>query len=207
MKPEAPSLGDMSPRTDPAVGARQGRYRPDTDGSAGLHAAERQVRFPGDPKRRASIRIIRRFSLSAERVFHAWLAPEIAGRWLFATASRPMAHVDIDPRVAGSFRFVDRWHDPSLEYRGEYVQIIPHRRLAFTLRSGDEPRAVTRVKVDLAALKQGCVLTLTHQRVSPDHAIRTRQRWIGILYGLGVTLDARPLDALPEHERLILTSP
>lgn len=193
MKPETLSDGGAPPQTDPAVGAPTGRYRPVAEESAALDAAERKGRWRADPKRRASIRITRRFRAPAQCVFDAWLAPDIAGQWLFATASRPMAHVAIDPRVAGAFRFVDRWHDQTLEYRGEYVEIIPHRRLAFALRTGEAPRAVTRVQVDIAPLTQGCALTLTHERLSPNDAIRTRQRWTGILYGLGVTLDLRPL--------------
>jgi hypothetical protein len=49
--------------------------------------------------------------------------PEIAGRWLFATASRPMARVEIDARVEGSFRFVDRRIGAITEYTGEFIEM------------------------------------------------------------------------------------
>ena len=54
----------------------------------------------------ALIRIAARYNATTERVFNAWLNPGIARRWLFATAARPIAQVEIDSRVAGSFRFV-----------------------------------------------------------------------------------------------------
>src|SRR5438046_1332656 len=57
-----------------------------------------------------------RFAASPERIFNAWLDPPFAARWLFATASRPIAHVEIDARVGGAFRFVDRHYDKSTEY-------------------------------------------------------------------------------------------
>ncbi|MGH7187364.1 MAG: SRPBCC family protein, partial [Pseudomonadota bacterium] len=80
-----------------------------------------------------TVRVARRFRAPPEQVFNAWLDARVAGRWLFATASRPMAHAEIDPRVGGSFRFVDRRNDERVEHIGEYLEIRPPRRLVFTL--------------------------------------------------------------------------
>src|SRR5439155_2680936 len=55
-----------------------------------------------------TLRLMWRFDARAQRVFDAWLDPPFAARWLFATASRPIAHVEIDACVGGAFRFVDR---------------------------------------------------------------------------------------------------
>ena len=55
-----------------------------------------------------AVRVRRRFGTSPKRVFDAWIDPGVAGKWLFATASRPMTDVEIDARVPGSFRFADR---------------------------------------------------------------------------------------------------
>ncbi len=142
-------------------------------------------------KRRAPIHVARRYRASPEHVFRAWLDPRVAGHWLFATASRPMAHVAIDARVAGSFRFVERRFDDLVEHRGEYVEIVPHRRLAFTLATSDRPHVVTRVRVEVRPLARGCEVRLLHENVPPGEARSTRARWSGILYGLGATLDAR----------------
>jgi uncharacterized protein YndB with AHSA1/START domain len=148
-------------------------------------------------KRNTSIRVSRRFRAPAEDVFDAWLDPGVAGKWLFATASRPMAKVAIDARVAGSFRLVERGSGKPVAYTGEYVEILPPRRLAFTLSADHHPRAVTRVRVDIVPLKSGCDLTVTNENVPPDYASRTEARWTGILYGLGVTLDTKVEPAAP----------
>ena len=132
------------------------------------------------------IRVARRYSAPPDRVFGAWLDRETAGSWLFATALHPMAHVAIDARVAGSFCFVD---GQDTEYSGEYLQIIRPRRLAFTLLVGGEPGIVTRVAIEIVALKRGSELRLVHEDVPADRAARTEARWTGILYGLGVALD------------------
>ncbi|HEX6136867.1 MAG TPA: SRPBCC family protein [Casimicrobiaceae bacterium] len=151
----------------------------------------RTRREPAAARRRAAIQVARRYRASPAHVFHAWLDPDVAGHWLFATASRPMARVDIDARVAGSFRFVEQRNGETVEHRGEYLEIVPHRRLAFTLASADHPQVVSRVCVDITELDRGCAVTLRHEDLPSRDAKRARARWTGILYGLGATLDAR----------------
>ena len=84
-------------------------------------------------RRVGSIRVTDRFSVPPPRIFAAWLDAEVAGRWLFTTASRPMTHVEIDPRIAGSFCLADRRNGHISEYRGRYLEIVPPRRLVFDL--------------------------------------------------------------------------
>jgi uncharacterized protein YndB with AHSA1/START domain len=151
---------------------------------------------PGRPprlpaRRYAAVRVGENFRSPPERVFDAWLDPDIAGRWLFATALRPMTSVTIDARAGGAFRFVDRNDGGYLEHTGVYLEIVRPWRLAFTLSTGDGPAAVTRVVAEIVASrarKGGCELRLTHERVPGGIAGRVEARWIGMLYGLGVTL-------------------
>jgi uncharacterized protein YndB with AHSA1/START domain len=137
------------------------------------------------------IRVTSRFRAAPERVFNAWLDPELAGRWLFATASRPMQHVRIDARVAGSFHIAEQRNGNGAGHTGEYVEIVPRRRLVFMLRMEDHPHVRTRVTVEIAPLKSGSELTLTHENVPPEQATETEGRWTGILYGLGLMLSSR----------------
>ena len=136
----------------------------------------------------SAIRIVQRFDAPADRVFNAWVDPAMAGTWLFATASRPMAHVEIDPRVGGSFRLLERPGGTDVEYRGRYVEIVPPRRLVFTLAMKNTPKVATRVTAEIVPRKTGCELKLTHENVPPDHATRIEGRWAGMLYGLGTKL-------------------
>jgi uncharacterized protein YndB with AHSA1/START domain len=134
-----------------------------------------------------TLRVHRRIDAPAQRVFDAWLDPGVARRWLFATASRPAARAEIDPRVGGAFRFVDMRGGDAVEYRGRYREIEPGRRLAFTLAlGGDAPP--THVRVDIVASGNRCRLALTHEDVPSDRAAHIAQRWIGMLYGLDATL-------------------
>lgn len=156
---------------------------------------------PRNPLR--SIRVFRRFGAPPQRVFDAWLDPRVAGRWLFATALRPIARVRIDARAKGSFRFVERQNGEEVEYTGRYLEVVPPRRLAFTLSMKDIPRAATRVSVDFVPLETGCKVILTHDELPPDHADRTEARWTGILYGLAETLASnndRPTAIPPRYK-------
>lgn len=135
-----------------------------------------------------AIRLTSRYRASPQRVFDAWLDPGVAGQWLFATASRPMTHVAIDARVGGAFCRAERRNGEITEHNGEYVEIVPHRRLVFTLFGESRSRDATRVIVEISPLKRGCELRLSHENVPPDRINDIKARWTGILYGLGETL-------------------
>jgi uncharacterized protein YndB with AHSA1/START domain len=143
--------------------------------------------WPG-AQRHAAIRVTRRYGASPARVFEAWLDSGTVGRWLFATALRPIDQVEIDARVGGSFCFVERQDGHIIEYTGKYVEIDAHRRLVFTLAMEQHRDVGTRVTVDIAPVRKGCQLVLTHENVPQDCASRIEGRWTGILYGLGETL-------------------
>ena len=189
MRPEIDMKGG-SPAPGAWTRAPEVRNSPGGLGSATWISHETMVRPRAKTARRAAIRVTRRFHAPPHRVFDAWLDPEVAGKWLFATASHPMARVEIDARVGGSFRFVDQRDGETTEHTGEYVEIVPHRRLAFSLSVEKRPHVITRVMVEIVPVKNGCALTLTHENLPPDYASRSEGRWTGILYGLGVTLDS-----------------
>lgn len=138
--------------------------------------------------RRTTVRVAKRLSASAERVFAAWLDAGSAGRWLFATASAPIAQVQIDPRVGGAFRFIERRRGTSTRYAGRYLEIVPPRRLAFTLAVDEGPASM--VTVDIAPRPSGCALVLVQRPVPVFERQHSEGRWSGILYGLELMLDA-----------------
>jgi len=141
--------------------------------------------------RRADVRVSRKLRGSPQRVFDAWLDPEIAGKWLFATALRPVSRVRIDGRVGGAFRFVESGEGGRIEHTGIYFEIARPRRLAFTLSAASEQHAITRVVVEIVPRAKGCELIVSHEGVPHEHAARVESRWTGMLYGLGQTLESR----------------
>lgn len=145
-----------------------------------------------DTAPRIEVRVRQRFSVPAERVFNAWVDPATAGKWLFATAWRPMSRVKINARAGGSFRFEDRRNGDDVIQTGKYVELVRPKRLVFTLSGEKRQRSSTCVNVEIVPLEAGCELVLVHEGVLPDDSVRTEGRWAGMLYGLAGLLREQP---------------
>ncbi len=129
----------------------------------------------------------RDFAAPPERVFDAWLDPAMARRFLFATPDGEMQAVEIDARVGGTARIVERRPGGDAVHRLKFEAIERPHRLVFLFAA--DPAAEgewTRVTIDIAANDTGCTLTLTHE-MDPQWAAyedRTRHGWTTILDSL-----------------------
>jgi uncharacterized protein YndB with AHSA1/START domain len=135
-----------------------------------------------------TVQVTRYFEASPERVFDAWLDPQKAGQWLFATPSGQMVRVEIDARAGGSFLFVDRRDGEDVEHTGEYIEIDRPHRLVFTFTVPKYSQESTCVSIDIVPEGTGCRLTLAHENVLADYASRTQAGWTGILDKLAAAI-------------------
>lgn len=137
------------------------------------------------------VRVTRRFSASAERVFDAFLDPQKAGRFMFATPAGQMVRAEVDARVGGRYVFTDRRAGEDVEHHGEYLEIDRPRRLVFTFSVDRYSTDADRVQIDIVPLETGgCELTLTHE-MKPEwaeYAARTQEGWTSIIDGLARVL-------------------
>ena len=133
-----------------------------------------------------TIRVARGFSATPERLFSAWLDAPTASRWLFATATQPLADAAIEARVSGEFRLVERHPRGSVQHSGHYLELVPGRRLVFTLQS--EALPPSRVSVDIRSHARGSRVVVTHEHVEATRAAGVRARWSGMLHGLRETI-------------------
>ena len=111
--------------------------------------------------------IERTFAAAQARVFEAWTSPEVLRRWWGAGPDWTSPAVEIDLRPGGRYRL--SMQDPSGVVRsvgGEYVEIDPPRRLAYTWAwesHGAENDAATLVTVEFRKVSPGeTAVTLTH---------------------------------------------
>jgi uncharacterized protein YndB with AHSA1/START domain len=136
------------------------------------------------------VRVSRQYEAAPERVFDAWLDAEKARRFLFATSKGTMVRAEIEPRVGGTFTFIDRREGGDAEHFGEYLEIDRPRRLVFTFHTEHGSTDLSRVAVEIVPRGHGCELTLTHE-IDPkwaDYKDRTQAGWTSILEGLAGAL-------------------
>lgn len=117
-------------------------------------------------------RVRRQINAAPERVFDAWLDPELLGQWMFGPHVRDeeVLHLNVDPKVGGSFSFLVRRGDAEIDHIGEYLEIDRPRWLVFTwgVRQ-EEGTEFSRVEVEVAPVDGGCELKIAHE-MAPEWA-------------------------------------
>jgi two-component system cell cycle response regulator DivK len=138
------------------------------------------------------VEVTRRFEAPPERLFDAWLDPESAGRWLFATPEGEMVRTEIDAQVGGRYKIVERRDGEDVLHTGTYEEIDPPHRLVFTLAVPKYSSDEARVSVDIAPEDSGGASLTLRQSVpaqTPVPVEKIREGWETLLDGLGAELE------------------
>jgi uncharacterized protein YndB with AHSA1/START domain len=143
-----------------------------------------------EPK--VKVQVTRRFSASPERIFDAWLDPELIGTWMFGPALREeeVLRIAVDARVGGSFSFLVRRQGEEIDHVGKYREIERPRRLVFTWGIAGTSEDESLVIIEIAPWETGSELSLIHEMDAKwaDYASRTEGAWIKMLEALAATL-------------------
>jgi len=115
-----------------------------------------------------TLRLTRRFDSPPERVFDAWLNPEVAARWLFTTPGSERHTTALDVRVGGAWKMTDRRDGVDYTALGEYRVIDRPRRLVFSFGMPQFSPEFAEVTVEFAPDGDGCLMTLSKDRVHTD---------------------------------------
>jgi uncharacterized protein YndB with AHSA1/START domain len=136
--------------------------------------------------------VTREFAVSPERVFDAWLDPVQARQFLFATEDGEVVECNIDARVGGSARIVDRREGGDAVHRLRYEAIErPHLLVFLFAADPAEEGEWTRVNIAIAPSAGGCTLALTHE-MDPqwaEYEAQTRKGWTMILTSLAYIME------------------
>lgn len=143
------------------------------------------------PAEKDEVIVTRRFEAPPEAVFDAWLDPETAGTWLFATPDGESVRVEIDPSVGGRFEIVERRGDEAVLHTGRYEAIERPGRLVFTLTVPSYSPNEDRVAIAIGPVGEGSELTLGQTRSpgAPASAEQIEQGWSHILAALAQRLE------------------
>lgn len=146
------------------------------------------------------VRVQRAYACSADTVYDAWLDPQVARRFWFATPQGEIVRCEIEPGVNGRFTIVDRRPLEAaadqfieVEHGGRFLQLDRPRRIAFSFGLPQFQSHETAVIIDIEPQGDGCELTLRHDLGPMDEETRemlegAEQGWTMILANLDATL-------------------
>jgi uncharacterized protein YndB with AHSA1/START domain len=157
-----------------------------------LHKDNEAMSEGAKPTPNIKVSVTRHIDASPERVFDAWLDPEMIGRWMFGPALREeeVLRIVADARVGGAFSFLVRRQGEEIDHVGKYREIDRPRRLVFTWGISGESEDESLVIIEIVPQETGAELSLTHEMDAKwaDYASRTEAGWTKMLDALAATL-------------------
>jgi uncharacterized protein YndB with AHSA1/START domain len=162
------------------------------------HAANRDsftVTTPSDQE----IRMTRLFDAPRWLVFEAMTRPEHVKEWwgrLGDGYSVPVCEIEL--RVGGAWRFVNKHPHGEAAFHGEYLEIVPPSRLTFTEIFEEFPDAVSVVTTDFT--EEGGKTRMTATVRYPSLEVRDIVLGTGMATGAGISYD-RLEDLVAELQR------
>ena len=123
-----------------------------------------------------TLRMTRTYDAPAEAVFDAWTSEEVMRRWFHARHDWETTEAAVDLRIGGAVRVVMRDPHKDVEYggRGQYTEIDPPRRLAFTWVWDNDPRE-TLIELDLSESDGSTVVSFTHSGLLNEQMVREHE--------------------------------
>jgi uncharacterized protein YndB with AHSA1/START domain len=118
----------------------------------------------------ATIRIERTFRAPTPAVFEAWTSVEVLRRWWHAEPDWQTPHAELDLRVGGAIRITMRDPHQGQDHggAGQFTEIDPPRRLAFTWAWDDDPGTRQMVEVDFIDRGDRTTVVLTNRGIPTE---------------------------------------
>jgi uncharacterized protein YndB with AHSA1/START domain len=164
-------------------------------GSSTVNSETFQVTTPSDQE----IRLTRLFNAPMQVVFEAMTKPEHVKQWwgrLGDGYSVPVCEIDF--RVGGAWRFVNRHPKGEAAFYGEYREIDPPSRVVFTEIFEQFPDTVSVVTAEFT--EEGGKTRLTATVRYPSMQVRDMVAASGMAKGAGISYD-RLEDLVAELQR------
>jgi uncharacterized protein YndB with AHSA1/START domain len=152
-------------------------------------ARKADLSFPGDRE----IHVERIFDAPPERVFKAYIDPELIPKWWGPRGTETIVE-ELDAKAGGNWRFVSRGADGSeIVFRGVFREVTPHRRLAQTFEWDGMPGHVSVDTAVFEDLGEGRTKVVTD---SVFHTAEERDGMVGSGMEKGMSETYERLDEL-----------
>jgi len=138
-----------------------------------------------------TIRVERTFRARAQEVFDAWTSVEVLRRWWHAEHNWETPHAELDLRVGGALRITMRDPQRGEDHGGggQFTEIDPPRRIAFTWTWDDDPSTRQLIEVDFTDHGDRTSVVLTHSGIpaqaKDDHAVGWQNSFDNLEAALG----------------------
>jgi uncharacterized protein YndB with AHSA1/START domain len=128
-----------------------------------------------------SLTLKRRLNAPPAKIYAAWTDPEKIAKW-WGPGQSEVLEAKLDVRVGGRFFLLFRFEGEEHGVGGEYREVMPDRRLAFTWAWQTTPERESFVTITLKPDGDGTILTLLHEQFYDETAARNHVRgWKGSL--------------------------
>ena len=111
-----------------------------------------------------SLECTRFIPAAPEKLFDAWLDPEMLARFMHPGANMSVPEATTDPQTGGRFLVVMRAGDKDMPHAGTYKTIDRPNRLAFTWESANSTVEDSTVTIDFEKAEGGTNVRLKHVR-------------------------------------------
>lgn len=122
-----------------------------------------------------SVNVSRLIRAPRERVFDAWVRPELRRKWWRTHRGEGLATCEVDAQVGGRYRMTQigggcesSGDDPNYEWimAGEFLEVDPPRKLVFTWNVNHDPPTVDeRVTIEFREVEGGTNVTIRHEGI------------------------------------------
>lgn len=115
------------------------------------------------------LQVSKTINASQQRVFDAWLDPEMLARFMLPGPNMSVPSAASDAKVGGRFAILMKAGDDEIPHAGTYKEINPHSRIVFTWESPYSTDDST-VTLDFDPVDSGTHVTLTHVKFPSEES-------------------------------------
>ena len=133
---------------------------------------------------RLTARITRTLEAPAQAVFDAWTSEEVIRRWWHAGDDWETSDATVDLRVGGEVRVVmrDPHEDATYGGGGQYTEIDPPRRLAFTWIWDNDPSREQLIEIEFEESDGATTVRFTHSNLWDEESVRSHEGGWGKIF-------------------------
>ena len=124
--------------------------------------------MPSNSRTVSTLTVRRLISGSPEAVFDLWTLPSLMVKWMSPYPGEVQCVATADVRVGGTFHLAMQAGESRCEITGTYLEVQRPSRLVFTWTGPPTASAMTRVTVELRAIRGATEVTITHEQLPSD---------------------------------------